>query len=194
VAATNGTGGPLAEPMINMIVQDLGGQGALLELTYHTGQVCREREELADSILAKVPGIKVTKDEVHIPGFFQDGAQYATAWLAAHPKGSGNLAIWGCWDDPAVGAISALRQQVRTDVKVYGDNGNAQALDAIRRGYMTATAWQNSVAEGTRLVETLDEAIKAGASWQPKAVEVPPVVVTKANVADFVKQHPEAVQ
>jgi ribose transport system substrate-binding protein len=59
---------------------------------------------------------------------------------------------------------------------------------------MTATAWQNSVAEGTRLVETLDEAIKAGASWQPKAVEVPPVVVTKANVADFVKQHPEAVQ
>jgi ribose transport system substrate-binding protein len=130
---------------------------------------------------------------VHIPGFFQDGAQYATAWLAAHPKGSGNLAIWGCWDDPAIGAISALRQQARTDVKVYGENGNAQALDAIQRGYMTATAWQDSVTEGARLVDVLDDAIKAGAGWQPKAVEVPPVVVTHASVAAFIKQHPDAL-
>ena len=130
VVATNGSGGPLAQPITEMIVNDLGGQGSVLALTYHTGQVCREREEVFDKIIAGSPGIKVTKNEVRIPGFFQDGAQYATAWLAAHPAGSGNLAVWGCWDDPAIGAISALRQQARTDVKVYGENGNAQALAA----------------------------------------------------------------
>jgi ribose transport system substrate-binding protein len=193
IVATNGSGGPLAKPIIDAAVQYLGNSGALLELTYHTGQVCREREEVADAILAKSPGIKVTKNEVRIPGYFQDGAQYATAWLASHPASAGKLAIWGCWDDPAIGAISALRQQMRTDVKVYGENGNAQAIAAIQKGYMAATAWQNSGAEATTLVDTLEAAIAAGKSWKPKAVEVLPIVVTAANVDAFVKEHPDAL-
>ncbi len=193
VIATSGSGGPLAAPIVQMIAQDLGGRGALLELTYHTGEVCRQREQVADGVLAKDPAIQVVKNEVRIPGYFQDGAQYATAWLASHPQGSVKLAIWGCWDDPAIGAISALRQQARTDVQVYGENGNAQAIDAIQRGRMTATAWQDSGREGARLVDALDDAIHAGAAWQPRAVEVPPVVVTRATVAAFIKEHPDAL-
>ena len=104
----------------------------------------------------------MTKNEVRIPGYFEDGAQYATAWLAAHPAGSGPLAIWGCWDDPSIGAISALRQQGRDDVQVYGINGNAQALENIQKGFMTATAWQDSFTEGYNMVGIIDEAIKAG--------------------------------
>ena len=92
----------------------------------------------------------MTKNEVRIPGYFEDGAQYANAWLASHPAGDGNLAIWGCWDDPAIGAIGALRQQGRDDVKVYGVNGNAQAIENIQNGHMTATAWEDSYAEGQR--------------------------------------------
>ncbi len=59
---------------------------------------------------------------------------------------------------------------------------------------MTATAWQNSAAEGERLVDTLDAAIKAGAGWHAEAVEVPAVVVTHANADAFVAAHPEAVR
>ena len=92
------------------MVDDLGGKGEVLALTYRTGEVCRNRELVMDEILAKHPDINVTKNEVRIPGYFEDGAQYATAWLALHPAGSGTLAIWGCWDDPSIGAISALRQ------------------------------------------------------------------------------------
>lgn len=193
VVATNGSGGPLAVPIMHAIVDYLNNSGSLLELTYHTGEVCRQREEVADSILSQYPGIKATKDEVRIPGYFQDGAQYATAWLASHPAGSGKLAIWGCWDDPAIGAISALRQQMRQDVKVYGENGNAQAISLIQKGLMTATAWQNSGAEASTLVDTLADAIAAGAVWRPKAVEVPPVVITSANVDAFIKEHPDSV-
>jgi ribose transport system substrate-binding protein len=193
VAATNGSGGPMADPIIGKMVEGLGGKGSVLLLTYHTGKVCRDREEVADAILAKSPDIKVTKNEVRIPGYFQDGAQYATAWLASHPAGGEPLAIWGCWDDPALGAISALRQQARTDVKVYGENGNAQAIDAIGKGLMTATAWQDSAGEGIKMVQTLVEIMKAGSAWQPKAVEVPAVVITKDNVEAFAKQHPEAL-
>jgi ribose transport system substrate-binding protein len=193
VIATNGSGGPMAVPIVEMMVEDLGGKGDVLALTYRTGEVCRNREVVMDEILAAHPDIKVTKNEVRIPGYFEDGAQYATAWLALHPPGSGPLAIWGCWDDPSIGAISALRQAGRDDVKVYGINGNAQALENIQKGFMTATAWQDSFTEGYNMLGIIEEAIAAGAAWEPKAVEVTAVVVTKDNVEQFLKDHPEAI-
>jgi ribose transport system substrate-binding protein len=193
VAATNGSGAPVAQPVIDQMVKDLGGKGDLLVLAYRTGEVCRNREVLLDQVVAKNPGIKVTKNEVRIPGYFEDGAQYANAWLASHPAGGGNLAIWGCWDDPAIGAIGALRQQGRDDVKVYGVNGNAQAIENIKNGHMTATSWQDSYTEGYQMVKLLKQIKAAGEGWTPKAAEVPAALITQANVAQFIKDHPDAV-
>jgi ribose transport system substrate-binding protein len=192
VAVTNGSGGLLAEPVVAQMVKDMGGKGSLLALTYHTGQVARERELVLDRILKDYPDIKVTKNEVNIPGYTQDGANYAAAWLAAHPKGDEPLAIWGSWDDPALGAIATMRQQGRNDVKVYGQNGGVDAILAIESGWMTATAWEASEEEGRVLLATLKEALEAGKSWKAKAVEVPAVLVTNDNIAEFIQQHPEA--
>lgn len=194
VAATNGSGGPMAIPVVELMLKNMGGKGSILALTYRTGEVCRNREEVMDEMVAKYPDIKVTKNEVRIPGYFEDGAQYANAWLASHPADSEPLAIWGCWDDPAIGAIGSLRSQNRTDVKVYGINGNAQALENIKNGFMTATAWQDSFTEGYNMVKMLDEIKEAGAAWEPKAAEVPAVLVTSDTVADFTAEHPEALQ
>ncbi len=91
IVATNGTGGPQAEEVIKQMVADMDGKGEVLALTYHTGQVCREREEVFDKIVAEYPDIKVTKNEVPIPGYLQAGAQFASAWLAARPGGRGEL-------------------------------------------------------------------------------------------------------
>ena len=193
VAATNGSGAPIAQPVIDKMVADLGGRGDLLALTYRTGEVCRNRETLLDQVLSRQADIKVTKNEVRIPGYFEDGAQYANAWLASHPAGDGKVAIWGCWDDPAIGAIGALRQQGRGDVAVYGVNGNAQAIENIRNGHMTATAWEDSYKEGFAMVKLLKTIKTDGAAWTPKTVEVPAVLVTKDTVAAFLKEHPEAV-
>ena len=194
VAATNGSGGPMAVPVVEKMVKDMDGKGSVLALTYRTGEVCRNREVVLDEMLAKHADIEVTKNEVRIPGYFEDGAQYANAWLASHPSGDGNLAIWGCWDDPAIGAIGALRQQGRDDVKVYGINGNAQALENIKNGHMTATAWQDSYTEGLNMVNMIGEIIKAGDSWQPRAAEVPAILVDQQTIDGFLKEHPDAIQ
>lgn len=194
VAATNGSGGPMVVPVDDLMIKTMDGKGSILELTYHTGEVCRNREVELDNALKNYPNIKVTKNEVRIPGYFEDGAQYANAWLASHPAGKENLAIWGCWDDPAIGAIGSLRAQNRTDVKVYGVNGNAQALEDIKKGFMTATAWQDSYTEGVNMVKLLPEIVKAGASWTPKAIEVPAVLVTAANIDKFLADHPDAIK
>lgn len=192
IVATNGTGGIQAQPIVEQLVADLGGKGSVLALTYHTGQVCREREEVFDAVVAQYPDIKVTKNEVPIPGYLEAGASFAAAWLAAHPKDSEPLAIWGCWDDPALGGISTLKQQDRPDVKVYGQNGNIDAIVAVKEGWMTATAWAYVEEEGRVMVRTIDEAIKAGSSWTPKAVEVPVVVVNAQTIEQFLKDNPGA--
>jgi ribose transport system substrate-binding protein len=194
VAATNGSGGPMVVPVNDLMIKSMNGKGSVLALTYHTGEVCRNREVELDKALADHPDIKVTKNEVRIPGYFEDGAQYANAWLASHPPGKENLAIWGCWDDPAIGAIGSLRAQNRDDVKVYGVNGNAQALENIKKGFMTATAWQDSYTEGHNMITLLPEIVKAEASWTPKAVEVPAVLVTKDNIDKFLTDHPSALK
>ena len=194
VAATNGSGGPMTVPVNELMIKNMDGKGSLLELTYHTGEVCRNREIELDNALKAHPDIKTTKNEVRIPGYFEDGAQYANAWLASHPAGKENLAIWGCWDDPSIGAIGALRSQNRNDVKVYGVNGNAQALEDIKKGLMTATAWQDSYTEGSNMVKLLPEIVKAGAGWTPKAVEVPAVLVSSENIDKFLADHPAALK
>jgi ribose transport system substrate-binding protein len=43
------------------------------------------------------------------------------------------------------------------------------------------------------LVETLAEAMEAGSDWEPKAVEVPVIVVNEDTVEDFLAEHPEAI-
>lgn len=194
VAATNGSGGPMVVPVNELMLKTMEGKGSILALTYRTGEVCRNREVEFDKAVAAYPDIKVTKNEVRIPGYFEDGAQYANAWLASHPAGDENLAIWGCWDDPAIGAIGSLRAQGRDDVKVYGVNGNAQALENIKNGFMTATAWQDSYTEGYNMTKLLPDIQKAGADWQPKAVEVPAVLVTKETVEKFLADHPDALK
>lgn len=194
VAATNGSGGPMAIPVVEMMIEQMDGAGSVLALTYRTGEVCRNRETVMDEMLAEHPEIEVTKNEVRIPGYFEDGAQYANAWLASHPPGEENLAIWGCWDDPAIGAIGSLRAQGRDDVRVYGINGNAQALENIRNGHMTATAWEDSFTEGYEMVKMLEEIIAAGDDWEPQAAEVPAVLVTADTIDAFLAEHPEAIQ
>jgi ribose transport system substrate-binding protein len=194
VVMTTGDGAPFAEPSTQELISDLKGGGSVLALTYRTGQVCRDRETLFDKMLASHPDIKVSKNEVNIPGFLQDGAKYATAWLAAHPAGSGKLAIWGCWEDPTLGAISGIKQLGRTDVLTYGINGSSTAIKAVQDGSLTSTVYEDGVKEGKTMFTTTQEAIKAGSSWKAKAVEVPGILVTSKTVASFVASHPEALK
>jgi ribose transport system substrate-binding protein len=44
------------------------------------------------------------------------------------------------------------------------------------------------------MVKMLDEIKKAGDGWQPKAAEVPAVLVAKDSVEQFIKDHPEALK
>lgn len=175
------------------LLKDFGHKGSVLALTYHTGVLCYYRGIAFDAAMKNEPGIQVTRNEVAIPGQVEDGTTFTAGWLAKHPAGHGPLAVWGSWDEPAMGAIAALKQAGRTDVKVYAINGGPQALQAVKNGTLQQVVWEDGVTEGKDMMKGAVGAIKAGAAWKPKTYNVPGITVTKANIDKFLAEHPDAM-
>ncbi len=182
-------GGVLAD----RVVADLGGKGDTLALTYRGGLPCREREASWMTVLGANPDINNTTQQVTVPGQVESATAATNAWLASHPAG-GNQAIWTCFDDPAMGAVAALKQNSRHDVKVYGVNGNPDALQSVKDGWLTATLWTDLPAAGKYLVDQVPAVKAAGASWHSVVAPADNVMVDKTNIDQFLKDHPDAMK
>ena len=179
-----------APPVIDLMLKDLGNKGTALDLSYHAGIPCRERADAFDAAVKANPGLKSTTHEIEIQSAAASSQAATSAWLAANANAAGPFAIMNCFDDNAMGAIAALRQNGRTDVKVYSFNATPPALQAVKDGTMRATLWIDLRSAGTILVDAVPEILKAGSSWQPRSVVPEHVVVTKENLDEFTKQHP----
>jgi ribose transport system substrate-binding protein len=180
----------VGQPSANAVLNAMGGKsgkGSVLALFYTGGQVCRERQAVFVKTMKKAPGVKVQIQNLTLPGEQQEGTNYTNAWLAQHPRGSGNLAVWGCWDSPMYGAVAALRQQTRSDVKSFSIYGSPQAIQLVKSGARSYEVWENGYQEGRVVFNTTLAGINAGKAWKAKTVRVPGIVVTKKNVDAFLK-------
>jgi ribose transport system substrate-binding protein len=179
----------------NRLVKDLGGgaAGSVLEFTYHPGLPCFLRGQSSDNVLFNYPNINVTRHEIDVQNAASDGLNTSSAWLATHPTAP--LAIFGCYDDPALGAIATLKQAGYKpgDVKIYGFNNAANAQTAIQQGWMTASMWYDVVGAGPTMFKTLQQVIAAGSSWKPKTIAIPHQLVDGSNLAAWQAQHPNGV-
>jgi len=176
-------------PSANAVLKAVGGpsgKGAVLALFYTGGNVCRERQAVFVKTMKKAPGVKVQIQDLTLPGEQTEGTNYTNAWLAQHPKGSGNLAVWGCWDSPMYGAVASLRQQNRSDVKAFSINGSPQAIQLVKTGNLYHELWENGYQEGVVAFNTTLKGMSAGSAWKPPVLAVPGIAVTKANVDAFI--------
>jgi ribose transport system substrate-binding protein len=180
-----------AQPMVDLMLKDLHNAGTGLDLTYHPGIPCRERADAFDEAIKANPTIKATSHEIDIQSSAASSQAATSAWLGANAKATGPFAIFNCYDDNAMGAIAALKQNDRKDVKVYSYNATAPALQAIRNGWMTATLTVDLKSAGKMLVDAIPEIRKEGAAWKAKSFIPDHVIVTKENVDEFLKAHPD---
>jgi ribose transport system substrate-binding protein len=180
-----------AEDTSRQLIDDLGGQGEVLVLGYQQGLPCLGREE---EFMAQVEAtdIQITREEVPIPGAVEAGTQFTQAWLATRAKGEGPLAIWGCFGDPALGAIAALKQANRSDVLVYGHDGSPAAIQAVKSGDLRATSFFDPAAEGGSLGELTPQFIEDGVDAEAQELSPTMHLVTPDSINDFLEQFPEA--
>jgi len=166
------------------------GQGNLLVFQYTPGVACDEREATLKQYLKTAHYSSVTYDEVPIPGQVQAGYKFGQAWLASH---SGQGAIFGCFDDPTVGALAAIKQAGRTDITTFGVDGSPAALSAVRAGTMTATVWINGYGLGEQMAAAIPGLVKRGVNVSPLEEAAPAVLVDQSNIASFLKEYPSAM-
>jgi ribose transport system substrate-binding protein len=183
----------VGQDSIDALLKDFGDEGSVLALTYHTGVLCLYRGYAFDDTVAQHTGLNVTRDEVAIPGQVEDGTRYTSAWLASNAAGSGPLAVWGAWDEPAIGAVAALKQSGRDDVWVYSINGGPQALQAVKDGTIRQVAWQDGEQEGQLMMQAAVDYLDDPSSWEQQSFDVPGVVVTADNIDEFLADHPDAL-
>jgi len=177
------------------MVSDFGNNGSagqVLAFTYSPGFPCLIREQAFDQVLSNYPNIKVTKQQAVIPGFAEGAAATTSAWLASHPAGKGPYAIWACWDGPAEGAASAVKQAGRTDVKIYGHNGDVPALVLIKQGLITFTVWYDYKPTAHAELNAIAQILQVGiANWTPGTFQMGFVGVDASTLDQFLKDHPD---
>jgi ribose transport system substrate-binding protein len=178
-----------AQPLVDLMVKNLGGSGTVLDLSYHPGIPCRERADAFDAAVKANPSFKATTHEITIPGAAESSQAATSAWLSANSNAKGPFAIFNCYDDNALGAIAALKQNGRTDVQVYSFNATAPAVQAVKDGTMTGTLGVDLTSAGKLLVDQIPDIIKAGDSWQPKSFIPGYTIVTRDNVDQALKSN-----
>ncbi|MBJ7520565.1 MAG: sugar ABC transporter substrate-binding protein [Solirubrobacteraceae bacterium] len=186
-------GEPQGKMVADQLVKDTGGKGKLLALGYKSGLPCIGREKALDAAIGATE-IQQTRNEVPIPGQVEASTQFTQAWLAKNPDVGDGLAVWGCFDDPALGAIAAIKQGNREGVKVYGVNGQPGAVKAIQDGDMDGTVYLKVFEAGQQIAENTGKVVEAGVDAEPEDVPIPSDLITPENVDAFVEENPDALK
>jgi ABC-type sugar transport system substrate-binding protein len=118
-------------------------------------------------------------------------AQIAAARiLSAHPRLSGFFAVS---DSMVLGVADALRGLGKTGkIKVVGHDGNAEAIDQVRTGSISADVSQYPYVMGQMAVEAC--AAAARGATLPARVHAPVALLTKDNVARAIAAFPKPFQ
>ena len=188
----------LPGPMDDRFLADvsaMGGDVQVFALTFKPGAPCLLREQDLDKKLANYAQLKVTKYEVQVPGQVTIAQNAANAWLQAHPAAKNEkLAIWACWSDPAIGALSAVKQQGRSNVPIWTWDFTKQTIDPIKAGEIAATLWVDPSAMAQQLLTLVDGYFADPAGWQPKDLPAGSKIIDKANIDQFMLDNPNAAQ
>ncbi|MGN6501629.1 MAG: sugar ABC transporter substrate-binding protein [Pseudolysinimonas sp.] len=166
----------------------------VLNLTYLLATPGQGRNQLIQDVAKDDPKFTLTDKEVPIPGAVQGGRDFTAAWLAAHPPKDGvDLAISAVFDQPAEGAVAALKQAGRTDVRIYSYDATPAGLQLVKDGYIVADIQNGRAAQATQAIEAAQAVVAGDLTLDdPQLVPAAFFIVTTENVAQYEKDFPAA--
>ncbi|GAB2800847.1 hypothetical protein GCM10027275_53590 [Rhabdobacter roseus] len=166
------------------IAERLGGRGNVIMIHGYMGQAAQlKREQGAREILQNYPGLKLI---AHQSGEWDRSKSMSLMenWIQSY--GGQINAVFAQNDEMGMGAVKALTAAgLKDKVVVVSIDAIPDALDAVKKGTLDATVFQNAEQQGARAVETALKAAKGEAF--DKQVLIPFELVTKENVAQYLK-------
>ncbi len=176
-ATDNYQGGVLAAQRMGKI---LGGKGNVIVVQHIAGShaAVKRVAGFTDTIAKEFPDIKIVASESG-----QDAAEIAKkateAMLQNHPDVQG---LFACNVDTSVGALQALQELKRTDVKMVAFDPDKSLLDGLRTGQVDSIVLQNPYKMGYEGVKSVALSIKGQAV--PRIIDTGIELVTSENLTD----------
>ncbi|MBW2059325.1 MAG: substrate-binding domain-containing protein [Deltaproteobacteria bacterium] len=116
------------------MVDRLGHEGNIVAMEWLTDPCPRKRIQVMKAILAENPGIKMLAEHVtKMPGHIDDCRKAMESLLLANREPGKIKAVWGAWDELALGPMQAIEAPGRKDIFVVGIDGNLWTFDEIRK-------------------------------------------------------------
>ena len=192
VTNVTSNGYAMAAETATYVVDRLNGNGGVVMFIFEAFPPVQKRGIIADTIFANNPDItvidRVTPDVAD--GGIADSRAQMEAILAANPDAGSISAVWAAWDQPALGALQAIEAAGRENegIVIVGIDANPQALDAIAAGgNFSASVAQDFSGIGAETAAAVSRVL-AGEDINQSVIYVPTVLVTTANVADFLDE------
>lgn len=139
----------LANASFGQLVKDFNGQANIIKLWVAGFPPMERRQAAYQQLLKQHPGIHELESIGAVSSDVQgDTANKVGAVLAKYPKGKID-AIWGTWDAFTQGAYKALKENGRTEIKLYSIDISNQDLQLMRE---VGSPWQVSVAVDPKLI------------------------------------------
>lgn len=167
------------------IANRLNGQAGVVMMHGFLGQAAQiKREAGAKEILAKQPGLKMLADQTAEWDRAKALALMENWIQSLGPKIN---AVFAQNDEMGLGALIALENaRMKDKVIVVSVDGIGDALEAVKKGRLDATVFQDAIGQGGAAVETAVKIVRK----QPfdRETFIPFQLVTKDNVGQYLKQ------
>ncbi|ELY1861354.1 sugar ABC transporter substrate-binding protein [Serratia marcescens] len=186
----------LANASFGQLVKDFNGQANIIKLWVAGFPPMERRQAAYQQLLKQHPGIHELESIGAVSSDVQgDTANKVGAVLAKYPKGKID-AIWGTWDAFTQGAYKALKENGRTEIKLYSIDISNQDLQLMREA---GSPWLVSVAVDPKLIGAVNLRLVANKiagestpdSYQFKATVIPQALLLAqpgpVNVAGLAK-------
>ncbi|CRM78594.1 sugar ABC transporter substrate-binding protein [Pseudomonas fluorescens] len=162
------------------IAEKLGGKGNIVILLGDlANNSTTNRTKGVKEVLTKYPGIKIEQEQTGI--WLRDkGMTLVNDWLT---QGRDFDAVLANNDEMAIGASMALKSAGKKGVLIAGVDGTPDGLNAITKGDMTVSAFQDAKGQADKSVETARKMAKNEPIEQN--VVIPFQLITPDNVKDF---------
>ncbi|HUC86476.1 MAG TPA: substrate-binding domain-containing protein [Candidatus Acidoferrales bacterium] len=158
----------------------LGGKGNILVVRHIVGShaAVKRVSGFVDTISNDFPGIKIVESESG-----QDTAEIAQKVTAEMLQRHGDVqGLFACNVDMSVGALRALQEAKRTDVKMVAFDPDQSLIEGLRSGQVVAIIVQDPYRMGYEGVKAL--ALKNKGQSSPRLINTGVEVVTSDNLTD----------
>jgi len=166
------------------IAEKTGGKGKVIMIHGYMGQAAQiQRAEGAKEILGSTPGLELIAEQ---SGQWDRAKSMSLMenWIQSY--GSQISAVFAQNDEMAMGAMKALTEAgLKDKVIVVGIDAIPDALQAVKKGTLDATVFQNAREQGGQAVATALSIIQ-GKPYEEK-VMIPFELVTAGNVENYLK-------